>query len=135
MYCGDAHRATYGKHSLHHYFRHGAHCVYHTYTVLRLFEIAVCFQHLYLFRNLYCGDAHRANYDKQSLNNYFRNGAHCAQHILSVLKLFEIAVCFAHFRFFEIFTAGMRTVLTMANRVKIIISNMAHTVYIAFTVF
>ena len=89
----------------------------------RLFGIAVCFAHLYLFRNLYCGDAHRANYDKQSLNNYFRNGLHCAHHILSVLELFEIAVCFAHFRFFEICTDVMRTVLTIANRVKIIISN------------
>ena len=121
--------------SLNHYFRHGARCVYHTYTVLRVFEIAVCFAHLYLFRNLYCGDAHRANYDKQSLNNYFRNGLHCAHHILSVLELFEIAVCFAHFRFFEICTDVMRTVLTIANRVKIIISNMAHSVDIKFTVF
>ena len=60
--------------------------------------------------------------------------AHCVYHIYSVLKLFEMAVCFAHFRVFEIFTPLMRTVLTMANRVKIIISDMAHTVEIKFTV-
>ena len=31
------------------------------------------------------------------------------------LKLFEIAVCFAHFDFFEISTPVMRIMLTMAN--------------------
>ena len=35
--------------------------------------------------------------------------------IYSVLKLFEIAVCSAHFGFFEITTPVMRIMLTMAN--------------------
>ena len=84
---------------------------------------------------MYCGDADRANYDKQSLNNYFRNGAHCAHHILRVLKLFEMAVCFAHFRFFEICTAVMSTVLTIAKRVENIISDVVLTVYTTFKEF
>ena len=43
--------------------------------------------------------------------------AHCVYHIYTVLKVFEITVCFAHFTFFEICTAVMRNVLAMANRV------------------
>ena len=45
------------------------------------------------------------------------------------LKLFEIQVCFAHFRFFEICTDVMRTVLTMAKRFESIISDIVPTVY------
>ena len=45
LYCGYAQRANYGKKSLNHYFRHGAHCVHHIYTVLKLFEIEVSFAH------------------------------------------------------------------------------------------
>ena len=93
-----------------------AHCVYHTYGVLKLFGITVCFCTFQVFRNLYCGDAHRANFDKQSLNHYFRHGAHSVYHIYGVLNLFEIALCFAQFSFFEIFTVVMRNVLTMAKR-------------------
>ena len=37
--------------------------------------------------------------------------------------------------FFEITTPVMRIILTMANIVQISISDMAHTVYIGFTVF
>ena len=43
-------------------------------------------------------------------------------------KLFEIAVCFAHFDFFEISTPVMRIMLSMANIVQIIISDIAHIV-------
>ena len=35
--------------------------------------------------------------------------------IYSVFKLFEFAVCFVHFDFFEITTPVMRIMLTMAN--------------------
>ena len=94
-----------------------AHCVYQIFTVLKLFEIAVRFPHFLFFRNLYCGYAQGDNYGKQSLNNYFRHGAHCVYHIYSVLKLFELEVCFPYYIVFEIFTAVMRTVLTMTNRV------------------
>ena len=94
-----------------------AHCVYQIYTVLKLFEIVVYFPHFLFFRNLYCGYAQGDNYGKPNLNHYFRHGAHCVYRIYSVLKLFEIAVSFAHFSFFEICTAVMRTVQTLANRV------------------
>ena len=69
------------------------------------------------------------------LNHHFRQGTHSVYKIYSVLKLFEIAVCFAPFDFFEITTPMMRLMLAMANIVQIIISDMAHTVYIWFTVF
>ena len=46
-----------------------------------------------------------------------------------------MAVCFAHFVVFEIWTPLRRIMLTIANIVLIIISNIAHTVYMTFTVF
>ena len=69
------------------------------------------------------------------LNHHFRHSAHSVYKIYSVLKLFEIGVCSAPFDFFEITTPMMRLMLAMANIVQIIISDMAHTVYIRFTVF
>ena len=42
FYSGDSHHANYGKHSLNYHFRHGAHSVYKIYSVLKLFEIALC---------------------------------------------------------------------------------------------
>ena len=41
--------------------------------------------------------------------------AHCVYQIYSVLKSFEIAVCFAHFGFYKISTPVMPTTLSMAN--------------------
>ena len=52
---------------------------------------------------------------------------------LKRLKLFEIAVCFAHFDLFEYSTPVMRIMLTMANVVEIINSDVARTVYIRLT--
>ena len=86
------HHANYGKHSLNHHFRHGAHSVYKIYSVFKLLEFA-----------------------KHSLNHHFRHGAHSLYKIYSVFKLFEIPVCFAHFDLFEISTAVMRIMVTMAN--------------------
>ena len=48
---------------------------------------------------------------------------------------FENPVCFAHFGFYQISTPVMRTMLTMVNVVHIIISDIAQTVYIKFTMF
>ena len=48
------------------------------------------------------------------------------------LKFCEIAVCFAQFGLFEISTPVMSNMLTMANIVWMIITNIAHTVYIWF---
>ena len=49
--------------------------------------------------------------------------------------LFENAVCFAHFGFYQISSPVIRTMLTMVNVVQIIISDIAQTVYIKFTMF
>ena len=46
-----------------------------------------------------------------------------------------MAVCFAHFGIFEIWTALILTILAMVNVVQFIISNTAQTVYMRFTVF
>ena len=81
-------------------------------------------------RNFYCGEGHHANYTKHSLNHHLQHCAHCAYDIYSICKVFEIAVCFAHFVVFEIWTP-----LAMANVVQIIISKIAHSVYMRFTVF
>ena len=44
-----------------------------------------------------------------------------------------MAVCFAHFGLFEIWTALILTMLDMVNIVQIIISNIAQNVYMRFT--
>ena len=40
---------AFGKHSLTHHFRHGAHSVYKIYSVSKLLEIAVSFAHFDFF--------------------------------------------------------------------------------------
>ena len=84
------------------------------YSDFKLFEIAV-FLHIFPLRNFYSRDAHHANKGKYSLNDHFRHGAHSVDKIYSDFKLFEIAVFSAHFDFFEISTALMPFMLTMAN--------------------
>ena len=88
-----------------------------------------------LLRNFCSCDAHHANYGKHSFKHHFQHCAHSVYQIESILKLFEIAVCFAHFCFYEISTLVMRIKLTMANIVLNIISNIAHTVYIRLKAF
>ena len=46
-----------------------------------------------------------------------------------------MALCFAHFGLFEIWTALILTILAMVNVVQFINSNIAHSVYMGFTVF
>ena len=89
----------------------------------------------WLLRYFYSGDAHRANYSVCCSSHHFRHCSHCVKHPYSVLKLFEIADCFARFGFYEISTPVMRTLLTMVNVVQIIISDIAHSLYIRFTAF
>ena len=104
---------------------------------LKRFEIfrnSSFFSTFSLLLNFYSCDAHHANYGKHSLNNHFQQGPHFVYEIYSVFKLFEIAVCFAHFGWFEISTP-VRIMLTMANIVLIIISNIAHPVYNRFKAF
>ena len=46
-----------------------------------------------------------------------------------------MAVCFAHIGLFEIWTALILTMLAMVYVVQIIISDIAHSVYLRFTSF
>ena len=46
-----------------------------------------------------------------------------------------MAVCFAHIGLFEIWTALILTILAMVNFFQFIISNIAPSVYMGFTVF
>ena len=61
----------------------------------------------------------------------------CTQCIwdLQCFKTFQNCSLFCTFGFYEISTVVMRIMLTMANIVLIIISNIAHAVYIRFTAF
>ena len=61
----------------------------------------------------------------------------CTQCIwdLQFFKTFQNSTLFSTFGFYEISTVVMRIMLTMANIVLIIISNIAHTVYIRFIAF
>ena len=91
--------------------------------------------HILVVRNFYSCDGHHANYGKHSLNNHFQQCAHSVYEIYSVLKLFETAVFSAPLGFYGISTVVMRIMVTMANIVLIIISNIAHAVYIRFKAF
>ena len=91
------------------------HTVCMRFTVLSNFSNLQFLLHILTFRNFYSGDAHHANYGKHTLNHHFRHGAHSVYKIYSVLKLFEIAVCSAHFDFFDISTPVIRIMLTMGN--------------------
>ena len=86
-------------------------------------------------RNFYCGEAYHTNYSKHNLNLDFQHCAHCVYDIYSICKLFEMALCFAHIGLFEIWTTLILTMLGMVNVVQIIISDIAHSVYLRFTVF
>ena len=135
FYSGDAPHANYGKHCLTHHFQHCAHCVYEIYSIFKVFEKAVCFPHFCFFRNLNSADSHHANYGKHRLNNHFPHCAHCGYDIYSICKVFEMAVCFAHFGLFEIWTALILTIPTIVNVFQFIISSIAHSVYMRLTVF
>ena len=89
------------------------------------------FRHI---RNFYSGEAHHANYSKHCLTHHFQHCAHFLYDIYSICKVFEMAVCFTHFALFEIWTALILTILAMVNVVQFIISNIAHSVYMRFTV-
>ena len=114
--CAHSHQISYGERCSNHHFRHCAQCVSETYSVLKLFEIAVCFAHFGIFE---ISSAVRGimltNYTKNSLNHDFQHCAQCVYEIYSVFKVFEIAVCFAHFGWFEISTPVMSNMLTIAN--------------------
>ena len=81
---------------------------------MKLFEIAVCSAHFDFFDistpviriMLTMGNIVKSSFPTC--------GAHSVYKIYSVFKLFESAVCFAHFDFFEISTPVMRIMLTMA---------------------
>ena len=89
----------------------------------------------WLLRSFYSDDAHHGDYDERCSNHHFRSWAQIVYHIYSVLKIIEVTVCFAHFGIYEISTPVLRTILTMVNVVQIILSDIAHSVYITFTVF
>ena len=99
------------------------------------FQNCSLFSTFCLLRNFYSGDAHHGNYGERCSNHHFRRWAHIEYHIYSVLKIIEITVCFAHFGFYEISTPVKQNMLTMVYLVQIIISDIAHTVFITFTVF
>ena len=92
-----------------------AHTVYIGFTVFSNFPNLQFIWHILTFSKFLSDDAHNANYGKHCLNHHFRHGAHSVYKMYSVFKLFEIAICFSHFDFFEISTAVMRIMVTMAN--------------------
>ena len=93
-----------------------AHTVYIRFTVFSNFsKLLVCFAHFDFFEISTPVMRIMLTSGKHSLNHHFRHGAHSVYRIYSDFKLFEIAVCFAHFDYFEVSTPVMRIMLTMAN--------------------
>ena len=131
---GDAHQANYAKHSLNHHFQYCAHCVYDTYSVLKLFEIAVCFAH-FGFYEISTLVVRTKLTMVDIVQIIISNIAHIVYMIFTTFSNFSklLGFVFAHFGFYEISTLVMRTKLTMVDIVQIIISNIAHTVYMIFT--
>ena len=112
----------------------GTLCMLHWHCV-QTYRNCSLFCTFWLARNLYSVDAQHANDGKHSLNRHFQHCSHRVYPIYSVLKVFEIAVSFAHVGCYQFSTTLIRTMLTMVNVVQFIISDIGHTVYITFTVF
>ena len=115
IYSGDAHDANYYKRSLNHHFQYWTHSVYQIYSVFKLFETAVFSAPLGFYEISTVVMRIMLNMAKHSFNHHFQHCAHSVYQIYSVLKLFKIAVCFAHFCCYESSTLVMRIMLTMAN--------------------
>ena len=111
------------------------HTVYIRFTAFWNFSKFQFVLHILAFPKFYSCDAPHANYGERCSNHHFPHCAHVVYQIYSVLKSFEIAVCFAHFGFYKISTPVMPTTLSVANIVYIIISNIAHIVCITFKAF
>ena len=75
------------------------HTVYIRFTAFWNFSKLQFFCAFWLIRNTYSGDAHNANYCKNSLNHHFQHWTHSVYQIYNVLKLFKIAVSFTHLAF------------------------------------
>ena len=84
------------------------------------------------FGYLNSADSHHASYGERCSNHHFQHCAQCVYEISTIFKVCEIAVCFAHFGLFEISTPVMSNMLTMANILWMIITNIAHILYIWF---
>ena len=120
FYSGDAHHGNYSERCSNHHFRYCANCLNQIYSIwdsvcFQTFRNCTWFCTFWLLRNLYYGDAHHANYAKNCLHHHFQHFANWLYKIYSVLKLFQIAVCFAHFGFYEISTPVMRTIPIIGN--------------------
>ena len=93
-----------------------AQTVYIRFTsVSKLLEIAVCFAHFDFFEITTPVMRSMLAIANVVTTHHFRHGAHSVYRIYSVSKLLEIAVCFAHFDFFEITTPVMRIMLAITN--------------------
>ena len=128
--CAHSHHASYGECCSNHQFQTLRTVCIWDLQCFETFRNCCLFCTFWHIRNLCCGEAYHANYTKHSLNHHFQHCAHCVYEIYSIFKVFEIPVCFAHFVVFEFWTP-----LAMVNVVQIIISNIAHSVYMRFTVF
>ena len=92
-----------------------AHTVYKGFSVFSNFSYLQFVLHILNFSKFLLRSCASSNYGKHCLNHPFRHGAQSVYKIYIVSKLFEIAVCFSNFDFFEISTPVMRIILTMAN--------------------
>ena len=135
FYSVDAQHANDCKHSLNRHFQHCAHRVYPIYSVFKVFEIAVSFAHVGCYQ--FSTTLIRTMLTMVNIVQFIISDIGHTVYITftAFKKLFEIAVCFVHFGLYEISTLVMCIMLTMAKIVQIIISNIAHPVYIRFTVF
>ena len=135
FYSGEAHHVNYRKHSLNDHFQHCAHCVYDIYSICKVFEMAVCFARIGLFEIWTALILTMLAHGERCSNHHFRHCSQCVSEIYSVLKLFEIAVCFAHFGTFEISTAVRWIMLTIANSLNHHFQHCAHCVYEIYSIF
>ena len=109
-------------------------CIWHL-QYLQSFRNGCLFCTYWLIRNLNCAHSHHASYGERCSNHHFRHWAQCVSEIYSVLKLFEIAVCFAHFGIFKVSTAVRRLMLTIPNRWNHHFQHCAHCVYEIYSIF
>ena len=135
FYFGDAPHANYGERCSNHHFPHSAQCVYQIYSVLKSFEIAVSFAHFVFYKistpvmpTTLCV----ANIVYIIISDFAHTVYIRFTGFWNFSKLFfvlHILACVKNFY------PVMPTPLSMVKIVEIIISDVAHTVYIRFTAF
>ena len=134
FYSGNEPHGNYGKHCLTHHFQHCAQCVYETYSVFKVIQIAI-FLHIFPFTKFLLRWCATWLLWQTLFNSSFPTLRKLCISDLQYFQSFRNSCLFCSHFFLDIWTPLILTMLAMVNVVQIIISNIAHSVYMRFSLF